>query len=624
MSSERTTFIDNTLDADFIVDGERMWLSVATGSDDRCAAKRCIEHHWSADNARRMAADLASLVNRANHLGRLDAHTASGIRRLGALLFDELLPKPLKATIRELGSGTMTLGLPPALLDLPWELLHDGREFLALNWAVGRQVLEEHVGEVVPVRPESSLARILVVADPKGDLPEAYNEGVLLRHLITRFDGPQLTFQSTRVRQHFIKEHLRDFDLVHYAGHIDPNGLQLVDGSFGTHHINVMAGGLPMPKLVYLNGCGSADAGHSGAVANLARSFIRAGVSWFVGALYELPDPLGRDFAVAFYTSLASGLSVGRSLLEARRALTATHGLNTMLWAPYVLYGNPNGQIELFAHPDVRSDAEMEEEETLEFLPVGPEAHHYIHSLSNGGPTTLRAAEATGLTSRSQRLYGAIFQAFAVTAVFLLVGLGVALWSGNNRPPPSSAWTAPAISVFDESLFEPEVVEQTRDQVLWLTPVAETVVTDEASIRRVIGDGDTLLTGDDLTLSVFLSESAFIYVFRTTDGRVDRIWPTRAEDRLWIDNGSHQIALEVSESHTTVGATRETYVVTATPAAIADVDAVITYFNDLLAHGPNREAAMDGDGQTSTRLLCDYIERHDGVVSAVVVEHWPR
>ena len=47
------------------------------------------------------------------------------------------------------------------------------------------------------------------------------------------------------------------------------------------------------------------------------------------------------DFAVAFYTHWLQGRAISQAVLEARRHLHATHGLEDLTWARYVLFGDP-------------------------------------------------------------------------------------------------------------------------------------------------------------------------------------------------------------------------------------------------------------------------------------------
>ena len=60
---------------------------------------------------------------------------AEGLVEPGRLLFDLLLPAPIKAILR--GEAGTLLVAPGPLAELPWPLLHDGQDHLGLRWALG-------------------------------------------------------------------------------------------------------------------------------------------------------------------------------------------------------------------------------------------------------------------------------------------------------------------------------------------------------------------------------------------------------------------------------------------------------------------------------------------------------
>jgi len=73
------------------------------------------------------------------------------------------------------------------------------------------------------------------------------------------------TSRSENVTPEFIKEKIRNFDIVHFAGHADydrqnpeESGWRLSRGNLKVQHIKKMAGTASMPALIFSNACQSA------------------------------------------------------------------------------------------------------------------------------------------------------------------------------------------------------------------------------------------------------------------------------------------------------------------------------------------------------------------------------
>ena len=114
-------------------------------------------------------------------------------------------------------------------------------------------------------------------------------------------------------------------------------------------------GGLRRARpLVFLNAC------HSGRVGagltylgGWAQAFYDAGVSAFIGSLWEINDALAAQFARAFYDRLwglgefaGKPQPLGLAFHEARTVIRDADPANPT-WLAYVLYGDPYGQVLL-------------------------------------------------------------------------------------------------------------------------------------------------------------------------------------------------------------------------------------------------------------------------------------
>jgi hypothetical protein len=86
------------------------------------------------------------------------------------------------------------------------------------------------------------------------------------------------------------------FDMLHFAGHGDANGVALTDGLVLTALAVAQVARQSEARLVFLNACSSAPIG---------QRLVNAGLPVCVAALHEIPDATARQAAQTFYTILA-------------------------------------------------------------------------------------------------------------------------------------------------------------------------------------------------------------------------------------------------------------------------------------------------------------------------------
>ena len=62
------------------------------------------------------------------------------LKKSGQLLWDNLLTRPVKERLKRAADRELTLSLDEELISIPWELMHNGEEFLCLAFDCGRLV----------------------------------------------------------------------------------------------------------------------------------------------------------------------------------------------------------------------------------------------------------------------------------------------------------------------------------------------------------------------------------------------------------------------------------------------------------------------------------------------------
>jgi len=266
--------------------------------------------------------------------------------RLGGMLRDALFPSSdgtIPELVRRLRDARGPLLVRTNESSIPWELLHDGNDFLALGHELGRRTFVNQ--RVVGGRALGPVRRALVVGDPLGDLDAARREaGEVTAWLASRGVGCTTLVGSEATLLRVVGElSTENYDLLHYCGHVAaPHGTDYVglrlhgDELFDRRALEPLAG-VGAPPVVVINGCASADR-----LENLCVAFMVLGAKVVVGTRHTVGEEPAREFAHRFYTELVAGASAGAAVHAGRRAL---RGSGAMEWASFVLYGDPAARI---------------------------------------------------------------------------------------------------------------------------------------------------------------------------------------------------------------------------------------------------------------------------------------
>lgn len=259
---------------------------------------------------------------------------------------------------------------PPAGEGLHLEIFHDrscsllpielmclrdsrGRMFFpALESGLSRILLVEGLSHSRHYQRLGVKLKLLLIVNPKGDLPAAEAEGQLIQDALR--DCGQIEVDllwgcadsnpdpATRASKNVVLEHLSRtaYDLIHYAGHGSYEGgkssLIFKDGTFVVEDLQGQM--MRPPALVFLNAC---EAGRNSPdySANLADTILRGGVRGFLGALWKVADSSAAEFASSVYNDLGNGCTLGEAVLSARKRLFEKGNRH---WANYVFYGSPD------------------------------------------------------------------------------------------------------------------------------------------------------------------------------------------------------------------------------------------------------------------------------------------
>jgi len=338
-------------------EGDRLKI----GAHERLAGEESTLRHYeeiqvSMASVEQRCRELVETLNKTNRRGLVSREVLVKLREIGQVLHDELLTFDVKRALRETRAEYLRLSLDDQLVHIPWELLSDGKRFLCQRFNMGRLVKTRQNFSANNARSMGRPLKMLVIADPKGDLKGAYKEGTRIRDdMDSHSEWINATLRSDDIRPESIMEKMRNFDLVHFAGHADYNpenpeesGWRLSDGCLTTKDILRIGESSVMPALIFSNACQSArtEAWSLGErfeveIFGLANAFLLAGVKHYVGTFWEILDKPSGLFARAFYRHLLDGDPVGGAIRNARSDLIHEYGEENIVWASYLLYGDP-------------------------------------------------------------------------------------------------------------------------------------------------------------------------------------------------------------------------------------------------------------------------------------------
>ena len=311
----------------------------------------------SFEEIQRLCQEVTVILSKSSNKSSARAELIRNLVKTAQVLWDYILAKKVKDRLKTSQISDLIISIDEELINIPWELLHDGNNFLCLNFNIGRLVRTREESSQVQYRSFPGILRMLILANPTNDLRLAYLEGVQIKNQFDRKrESVHIDFKSTSIDKLYVKKNLSDYDIVHFAGHCEyepqnpqDSGWVLSDARLTVQDILGMGSTASLPSLVFSNACYSANSnpdtmevGFQEKNYNLASAFLFSGVRHYIGAIRRIEDPVSLDFSKEFYAQLINGASVGESLRHARLKLIREHGIGSIYWAGYLLYGDPN------------------------------------------------------------------------------------------------------------------------------------------------------------------------------------------------------------------------------------------------------------------------------------------
>jgi CHAT domain-containing protein len=362
----------------------RFWLNDVVGVCDNY-----VPHKVSMPLIRKMTDKMFGIVKKVDSNGEVSTNDYSIFMEQARLLYDYVLPKEVKEWISDQDSRCpFWLMMDDKLVEIPWELLHDGEMMLGLRYSMGRYVNTPIKSYRIKKRSVIPIpSKLMAVGHVTDNLEAVAGEVSAIRNILEpEKDVIEVTTSTRNINKEFVKLALRDYDVFHFAGHSLKSKWILSDGKLGPDDIEkIVAPSQTMPIVVFANTCSSGkivSKNEEKETYNIAYAFILAGVCCYIGSLWKIIDGQAKAFAEMFYKSLfypretieetfleteldlytgketqgvrkkrkyvERGSTVGLALRDARREYIKCFGEKSLMWAAYVLYGDPTISLSSF------------------------------------------------------------------------------------------------------------------------------------------------------------------------------------------------------------------------------------------------------------------------------------
>lgn len=187
--------------------------------------------------------------------------------------------------------------------------------------------------------------KMLIIADPAGNLPSAHREGMHLKQFAKKSSLEiQLIASGQRSK---ILDAIKTSSIVHFAGHSFDTGSPHSTGweigpdmVLDLTAIEEIGKNFSVPWLIFSNSCHASNCSEGSNLSGIAGAFLKAGVSQVVAPIKRINDGQALEFARSFYKYLFKGKTPAESILASKQEMQKIN-TNSVTHLLYRLYGDP-------------------------------------------------------------------------------------------------------------------------------------------------------------------------------------------------------------------------------------------------------------------------------------------
>ena len=225
--------------------------------------------------------------------------------------------------------------IDPQLNFIPFEILHDGKDFLSDYLILSREFTNSDFQN--SNHNISSKQKFCVIGNPSES--KDINDDVL-KEIETVSSMIDLDFN---LRGPFKHRNVNKIELIrllgvnnglHFSGHYGLNGWKLFDEEFLAEDILKCS---RAPEFIFSNSCGNYNEGF----INFLNAFLNKGTKSIICSFGDLPSDKASEFSKQFYKFfLKYNHDTGKAIFLSRKEMIKKYGHKDLFWAFYQLYGS--------------------------------------------------------------------------------------------------------------------------------------------------------------------------------------------------------------------------------------------------------------------------------------------
>ena len=225
--------------------------------------------------------------------------------------------------------------IDPQLNFIPFEILHDGKDFLSDYLILSREFTSSNFQN--SYHKINSKEKFCVIGNPsesKDINDDVINEIESISSIIDLDFNLRGPFKHRNVDKIELIRLLSVNNGLHFSGHYGLNGWKLFDEEFVAEDILKCS---RAPEFIFSNSCGN----YNESFINFLNAFLNKGTKTIICSFGDLPSNKAAEFSEYFYKFLIKhNHNMGKALFLSRKEMIKKYGHKDLFWAFYQLYGS--------------------------------------------------------------------------------------------------------------------------------------------------------------------------------------------------------------------------------------------------------------------------------------------
>ena len=225
--------------------------------------------------------------------------------------------------------------IDPQLNFIPFEILHDGKDFLCDYLILSREFTNSNFQN--SNYKIDSKQKFCVIGNPsesKDINDDVIKEIDLVSSKIDSHFNLRGPFKNRNVDKIELIRLLGVSGGLHFSGHYGLNGWKLFDEEFEVDDIQKCS---RAPEFIFSNSCGN----YNNSFIDFLNGFLNKGSKSIICSFGDLPSNKASEFSNQFYNFfLTHNHNIGKALFLSRKEMIKKYGHKDLFWAFYQLYGS--------------------------------------------------------------------------------------------------------------------------------------------------------------------------------------------------------------------------------------------------------------------------------------------